>query len=453
VLRTSLKCSELATLTQRDDGLKKKPRRSGAKSLGPEVEATGPLTRRDASRGRIARAALSWFVARRDFDFAIGASEKEKLASHIESRPTLILRPPAGRRQPSRPLPLRRAVARIVRLQALTRCSGATNARANPLRATAQHGARGGGVMLRSKPAGGIMNKRIRLAPIYRGSFTACETRPGCSSFSTVSRSRGALRTKKLGRLSPRTGRSRTPSRGKSKCDTAEISRWSRPFDDSGLGAPVPRPNGLPLTLIMPRRCASCRRTRRPDPARSPPVVRVAGRTAVEAAGDLASSAFSGVIRRQFRHRCRAGHRRPSTSVPTEASGWRSTVRRSIARLVPPRGRRRPGAHRMVGEVTGRLTTNPRRNSLLPQSASPSQNAGANIWRVAALHGLCRVSVMSGVHGRFRSVTRNRETDERRIALIQEAVSAAVAGARAEAARLRPPSPTSLAAHSLARSR
>jgi uncharacterized protein YggE len=44
---------------------------------------------------------------------------------------------------------------------------------------------------------------------------------------------------------------------------------------------------------------------------------------------------------------------------------------------------------------------------------------------------------MSGVQGRFRSVTRNRETDERRIALIQEAVSAAVADARAEAAGLR----------------
>jgi Tripartite tricarboxylate transporter family receptor len=28
-------------------------------------------------------------------------------------------------------------------------------------------------------------------------------------------------------------------------------------------------------------------------------------------------------------------HRKPSTRVPTEASGWRSTVRRSIARLVP----------------------------------------------------------------------------------------------------------------------
>jgi hypothetical protein len=37
---------------------------------------------------------------------------------------------------------------------------------------------------------------------------------------------------------------------------------------------------------------------------------------------------------------------------------------------------------------------------------------------------------MSGVHSRFRSVKRNRETDERRIALIQEAVSAAVADAR-----------------------
>jgi hypothetical protein len=31
-------------------------------------------------------------------------------------------------------------------------------------------------------------------------------------------------------------------------------------------------------------------------------------------------------------------HRRPSTSVPTDASGWRSTVRRSIARLVPQPG-------------------------------------------------------------------------------------------------------------------
>jgi uncharacterized protein YggE len=44
---------------------------------------------------------------------------------------------------------------------------------------------------------------------------------------------------------------------------------------------------------------------------------------------------------------------------------------------------------------------------------------------------------MSGVHSRFRSVTRNRETDERRIALIQEAVSAAVTDAIAEAAGLR----------------
>jgi hypothetical protein len=33
-------------------------------------------------------------------------------------------------------------------------------------------------------------------------------------------------------------------------------------------------------------------------------------------------------------------HRRPSTSVPTEASGWRSTVRRSIARLVPQPGQK-----------------------------------------------------------------------------------------------------------------
>jgi hypothetical protein len=44
---------------------------------------------------------------------------------------------------------------------------------------------------------------------------------------------------------------------------------------------------------------------------------------------------------------------------------------------------------------------------------------------------------MSGVHSRFRSVKRNRETDERRIALIREAVRAAVAEARAEAAGLR----------------
>jgi hypothetical protein len=33
-------------------------------------------------------------------------------------------------------------------------------------------------------------------------------------------------------------------------------------------------------------------------------------------------------------------HRRPSTSVPTEARGWRSTVRRSIARLVPQPGQK-----------------------------------------------------------------------------------------------------------------
>jgi hypothetical protein len=33
-------------------------------------------------------------------------------------------------------------------------------------------------------------------------------------------------------------------------------------------------------------------------------------------------------------------HRRPSTSVPTEASGWRSSVRRSIARLVPQPGQK-----------------------------------------------------------------------------------------------------------------
>jgi uncharacterized protein YggE len=44
---------------------------------------------------------------------------------------------------------------------------------------------------------------------------------------------------------------------------------------------------------------------------------------------------------------------------------------------------------------------------------------------------------MSGVHSRFRSVKRNRETDECRIALIREAVRAAVADARAEAAGLR----------------
>jgi hypothetical protein len=33
-------------------------------------------------------------------------------------------------------------------------------------------------------------------------------------------------------------------------------------------------------------------------------------------------------------------HLRPSTSVPTEASGWRSSVRRSIARLVPQPGQK-----------------------------------------------------------------------------------------------------------------
>jgi hypothetical protein len=33
-------------------------------------------------------------------------------------------------------------------------------------------------------------------------------------------------------------------------------------------------------------------------------------------------------------------HRRPSTNVPTEASGWRSTVRKSIARLVPQSGQK-----------------------------------------------------------------------------------------------------------------
>jgi hypothetical protein len=55
----------------------KKPAVAGL-SHGPEVEATGPLTRRDASRGRIARAALSWFVARRRFGFVMGASEKKK---------------------------------------------------------------------------------------------------------------------------------------------------------------------------------------------------------------------------------------------------------------------------------------------------------------------------------------------------------------------------------------
>jgi hypothetical protein len=33
-------------------------------------------------------------------------------------------------------------------------------------------------------------------------------------------------------------------------------------------------------------------------------------------------------------------HRRPSTNVPTEASGWRSTVRKSTARLVPQSGQK-----------------------------------------------------------------------------------------------------------------
>ena len=32
--------------------------------------------------------------------------------------------------------------------------------------------------------------------------------------------------------------------------------------------------------------------------------------------------------------------RRPSTSVPTDANGWRSSVRRSIARLVPHPGQK-----------------------------------------------------------------------------------------------------------------
>jgi hypothetical protein len=36
-------------------------------------------------------------------------------------------------------------------------------------------------------------------------------------------------------------------------------------------------------------------------------------------------------------------HRKPRISVPTEASGWRSTVRRSIARLVRQRAMREIG--------------------------------------------------------------------------------------------------------------
>jgi hypothetical protein len=47
-------------------------------------------------------------------------------------------------------------------------------------------------------------------------------------------------------------------------------------------------------------------------------------------------------------------HRRPSTSVPTEASGWRSTVRRSMAVLV-----RQPGqntsSHGVPASIAARI--------------------------------------------------------------------------------------------------
>jgi hypothetical protein len=54
-------------------------------------------------------------------------------------------------------------------------------------------------------------------------------------------------------------------------------------------------------------------------------------------------------------------HRRPSTSVPTDARGWRSTARRSIARLVPRPGRRHPAkaSRRPARAVSLETTTCP----------------------------------------------------------------------------------------------
>jgi hypothetical protein len=62
------------------DFRKEKPRGSGAKSRGPEVEATGPYTRSEMHPGdeRIAFAAIAWPGIRGDFDFAMETSEKKK---------------------------------------------------------------------------------------------------------------------------------------------------------------------------------------------------------------------------------------------------------------------------------------------------------------------------------------------------------------------------------------
>ena len=50
-------------------------------------------------------------------------------------------------------------------------------------------------------------------------------------------------------------------------------------------------------------------------------------------------------------------HRRPSTSVPTEASGWRSTVRRSMALVVPQPGQN-TSSHGMPAISAARIVGN-----------------------------------------------------------------------------------------------
>jgi hypothetical protein len=64
--------------------------------------------------------------------------------------------------------------------------------------------------------------------------------------------------------------------------------------------------------------------------------------------------------------------RRPSTSVPTEASGWQSTVRRSIARLEPRRSGER--AALMVG---GHSMSLPVANRRFQRSTTASASARA----------------------------------------------------------------------------
>jgi hypothetical protein len=83
-------------------------------------------------------------------------------------------------------------------------------------------------------------------------------------------------------------------------------------------------------------------------------------------------------------------NRRPRTSVPTEASGWRSTVRRSIARLVPQPGQKTSShgvpaisAARMVGDQSMSRPVAKRRFQR-SMTSSASRRAARSAFSLAA---------------------------------------------------------------------